>query len=35
MKTIQEIIVYTYGDSKSAKTWSNIPFFLTTTLEEK
>ena len=27
--------MYTYGDSKSAKTWSNIPFFLTTTLEEK
>ena len=32
---IKEIIVYTNGDSRSLRTWSNVPYLLTTTLENK
>lgn len=32
---VSEIVVYTYGDSNSAKTWSNVPYFLVNTLIEK
>ncbi len=31
----KEITVYTIGDSNSAKTWSNVPYFFTKTLEAK
>lgn len=34
-KTNGEIIVFTAGDSSKIKTWSNVPYFFTTTLEEK
>lgn len=32
---IKEITVFTYGDSKKISTWSNVPYFLTTTMEKK
>ena len=31
----KEIIVFTYGDANSTKTWSNVPYFFSNTLEEK
>lgn len=31
----KEITVFTQGDASLASTWSNVPYFLTTTLEEK
>ena len=34
-KRITEIIAFSAGDSNSYKTWSNIPYFLLRTLEEK
>lgn len=30
---VKELTIFTYGDSSSLKTWSNVPYFLTTTLE--
>jgi glycosyltransferase involved in cell wall biosynthesis len=35
MRTIKEITVFTNGNSKKIKTWSNVPFFFTTTFEKK
>lgn len=36
MKHIErKIVVFTYGDSKALKTWSNVPYFLTKSLEKK
>lgn len=35
MKTIQEITVFSIGDSLELKTWSNVPYFFTKGLEEK
>lgn len=32
---IKEISVYTFGDSRLVKTWSNVPYCLTKTLEKK
>lgn len=32
---IKEVTVFSYGDSKSLKTWSNVPYFFTTTIEQK
>lgn len=32
---MNEITIFTYGDSKKISTWSNIPYFFTTTLEKK
>ncbi|MEH3113540.1 glycosyltransferase [Pedobacter terrae] len=34
MKEIREINVFTLGDSSLARTWSNVPFLLTKTLEK-
>lgn len=31
----KEIIVFTMGDANSVDTWSNVPYFFTTTLEKK
>ncbi|MBZ9616150.1 glycosyltransferase [Clostridium estertheticum] len=31
----KEILVFTQGDSSLVKTWSNVPYFFTTTLEKK
>lgn len=31
----REITVYSYGDANSKKTWSNVPYFLTKTFENK
>ena len=31
----KEILVFTQGDSSLVKTWSNVPYFLTSTLERK
>ena len=35
MKTIKEITVFSIGDSNELKTWSNVPYFFTKSLEEK
>lgn len=35
IKKSEKIMVFTYGDADSAKTWSNVPYFLTRTLENK
>ncbi|MES2762084.1 MAG: glycosyltransferase [Bacteroidota bacterium] len=35
MKTIKEITVFSIGDSNEIKTWSNVPYFFTKSLEEK
>lgn len=35
MKHIREITVFSIGDSNQLKTWSNVPYFFTKTLEEK
>ncbi len=35
MKLIKEITVFSIGDSKELKTWSNVPYFFTKNLEEK
>lgn len=35
MKNIKEVTVYTKGDSRQVSTWSNFPYFFTTTLEQK
>ena len=35
MKKITEITVFSFGDSTKISTWSNVPFFFTTTLEKK
>lgn len=32
---IKEVTVFSYGDSNSLQTWSNVPFFLTSTIEKK
>lgn len=32
---MKNIVVFTYGDSSNPKTWSNVPYMLTTTLEKK
>ena len=32
---INEVTVFSHGDSRSPKSWSNIPYFFTKTLEEK
>jgi glycosyltransferase involved in cell wall biosynthesis len=35
VKIIKEITVFTEGDSRQIKTWSNVPYFFTKSLEEK
>lgn len=35
MKEIKEINVFTFGDSSLTRTWSNVPYLLTKTLEKK
>lgn len=35
MSEVKEIIVYSNGDSRSLKTWSNVPYLFTQTLENK
>ena len=35
MRRIKEITVFTNGDSTKISTWSNVPFFFTTTFEKK
>src|SRR5690349_7929035 len=35
MARINELTVYTHGDSGKINTWSNVPYLLTTTLEKK
>ncbi|GHV09714.1 hypothetical protein FACS1894162_0900 [Bacteroidia bacterium] len=35
MSTIKEVTVFTNGDSNEISTWSNVPFFFTTSLEKK
>ncbi|MES2515824.1 MAG: glycosyltransferase [Bacteroidota bacterium] len=35
MKPIKEITVFSIGDSNQLKTWSNVPYFFTKSLEEK
>ncbi len=35
MKPINEITVFSIGDSNELKTWSNVPYFFTKSLEEK
>lgn len=35
MKLISKINVFTFGDSRLLSTWSNVPYFLTTILEQK
>ena len=32
---MNEITIFTYGDSNKISTWSNVPYFFTTTLEKK
>lgn len=32
---IEKIILFTYGDATNASTWSNVPYLLTKSLEEK
>lgn len=32
---MNEITIFTYGDSTKIRTWSNVPYFFTTTLEKK
>lgn len=32
---MKNIVVFTYGDSNDPKTWSNVPYMLTKTLEKK
>lgn len=32
---MKEVTVFSYGDSNSLKTWSNVPYFFTTTLEHQ
>lgn len=32
---IKEVTCFTWGDSLQLKTWSNVPYFLTTTLEQQ
>lgn len=32
---MHEVTVFTYGDSKSLATWSNVPYFLTESLERR
>jgi glycosyltransferase involved in cell wall biosynthesis len=35
LKEIKEITVFSIGDSNELKTWSNVPYFFTKSLEEK
>jgi glycosyltransferase involved in cell wall biosynthesis len=35
MDSLKEITVFSIGDSKELKTWSNVPYFFTKTLEAK
>jgi glycosyltransferase involved in cell wall biosynthesis len=35
LKPIKEITVFAIGDSNALKTWSNVPYFFTKSLEEK
>jgi len=34
-KEIKSITIFTYGDSNKLKTWSNVPYYLSHTFEEK
>jgi len=35
MKAVKEVIVFTVGDATKISTWSNVPYFFTTTLEKQ
>lgn len=35
MKNVKEVIVFSVGDSTKISTWSNVPYFFTTTLEKQ